>query len=122
MSSEYEGRVRLVCEKFRTLDMNKIETCFTDDVIVHYNQLAPIYGKNMLLDFLTPRYRLLMDYQLEKQIIVTEGNRVCVDVRAEYINKETGKRYKSKIFEILTFHGEAISQWDYVGHSEEIIS
>lgn len=120
MLSEHHDRVRRVRDKFRTLDINEIASCFTDDVLVKYNQLEPISGKTALLAFLTPRYRILSEYQLDKNIVLTQGNEVCVEVYASYLNLENGKAYKSKIFEILHFQGELISRWEYVGHSEEI--
>lgn len=120
MHSEYSQRVTQVRDKFRTLDMSLIASCFTDDVVVKYNQLDVIYGKEALLSFLSPRYQTLSDYQLDKTILLTEGNSVCLEVIASYINSESKKAYRSKIFEILTFNGDLISRWDYVGNTEEI--
>ncbi|WP_145566629.1 nuclear transport factor 2 family protein [Yersinia aleksiciae] len=120
MHSEYYGRVSVVRDKFRTLDMTLIASCFTDDVVVKYNQLDVIHGKEALLSFLSPRYHILSDYQLDKNILLTQGGTVCLEVIASYINRENGKAYRSKIFEILTFNGDLISRWDYVGNTEEI--
>ncbi len=120
MHSEYYDRVSVVRDKFRTLDMKLIASCFTDDVVVKYNQLDVIHGKEALLSFLSPRYHMLSDYQLDKNILLTQGGTVCLEVIASYINRENGKAYRSKIFEILTFNGDLISRWDYVGNTEEI--
>lgn len=120
MHSEYSERVSVVRDKFRTLDMDLIASCFTDDVVVKYNQLDIIYGKEDLLSFLSPRYQVLSDYYLDKEILLEQGDTVCLEVIASYINRANGKEYKSKIFEILTFNGDLISRWDYVGNTEEI--
>ncbi|SUP81017.1 nuclear transport factor 2 family protein [Yersinia wautersii] len=120
MHSEYYDRVSVVRDKFRTLDMKLIASCFTDDVVVKYNQLDVIHGKEALLSFLSPRYHMLSDYQLDKNILLTQGGTVCLEVIASYINRENGKAYRSKIFEILTFNGDLISRWHYVGNTEEI--
>ncbi|WON77780.1 nuclear transport factor 2 family protein [Serratia sp. UGAL515B_01] len=120
MHSEYYDRVSVVRDKFRTLDITLIASCFTDDVVVKYNQLDVIHGKEALLSFLSPRYHMLSDYQLDKKILLTQGGTVCLEVIASYINRENGKAYRSKIFEILTFNGDLISRWDYVGNTEEI--
>ncbi len=120
MHVDYSVRVSVVRDKFRTLDMKLIASCFTDDVVVKYNQLDVIHGKEALLSFLLPRYQVLSDYQLDKKIILTQGDTVCIEVIARYINRENSKAYRSKIFEILTFNGDLISRWDYVGNTEEI--
>lgn len=73
MHSEYYDRVSVVRDKFRTLDMKLIASCFTDDVVVKYNQLDVIHGKEALLSFLSPRYHMLSDYQLDKNILLTQG-------------------------------------------------
>lgn len=122
MHSKHDKHVSDVRDKFRTLDMNLIASCFTDDVVVAYNQLDVICGKEALISFLSPRYRILSDYQLDKKIILTQEDTVCVEVTASYINRENNKAYKSKIFEILTFNGDLISRWDYVGNTEEIMA
>ncbi len=122
MSANNAQRVAAVCEKFRTLDMEIIMSCFTKDVTVNYNQLDTLRGKAALNEFLTPRYRVLGDYQLDKKIVMEEGDRVCVEVRASYVNKNTQVAFQSRIFEILVFEENLISHWDYIGHSEEVIS
>ncbi|EOU9539010.1 nuclear transport factor 2 family protein [Cronobacter dublinensis] len=122
MSANNARRVAAVCEKFRTLDMEIIMSCFTKDVTVNYNQLDTLRGKAALNEFLTPRYRVLGDYQLDKKIVMEEGDRVCVEVRASYVNKNTQVAFQSRIFEILVFEENLISYWDYIGHSEEVIS
>ncbi len=121
MHSDYDERVCVVRDKFRTLDMALIASCFTDDVEVAYNQLEIIRGKEALLSFLTPRYQVLADYQLDKRIVLSQGNTVCVEVSASYRHRENNKAYQSRIFEVLTFRGELISRWDYVGNAEEIV-
>lgn len=120
MHSEYYHRVSVVRDKFRTLDMKIIASCFTDDVVVKYNQLDVIHGKEALLSFLSPRYQLLSDYRLDKKILLTQGDSVCLEVIASYTNRESNKAYSSKIFEILTFNADLISRWDYIGNTEEI--
>ena len=120
MYSEY---LELICEvrdKFLTLDVNLIASCFTDNVIVKYNQMNVIYGKSALLSSLSPRYQVLSNYHLDKEIILEQGDTVCFEVNASYINRENSKEYRSKIFGILTFSGDLISRWDYVGNTEEI--
>ncbi|CCJ73831.1 hypothetical protein BN137_3220 [Cronobacter condimenti 1330] len=67
MSANNVQRVAAVCEKFRTLDMEIIMSCFTKEVTVNYNQLDTLRGKAALNEFLTPRYRVLGDYQLDKK-------------------------------------------------------
>lgn len=120
MQSKYFDRVCVIRDKFRTLDMSLIASCFTDDVVVKYNQLDVIHGKDALLSFLLPRYEVLTDYQLDKEILLTQGDAVCLEVTASYINRDNNKAYRSKIFEILTFNGGLIARWDYVGNTEEI--
>ncbi|MGP2502515.1 nuclear transport factor 2 family protein [Pantoea ananatis] len=119
MQSKYLGRISAVRDKFLTLDMNLIASCFTDNVVVKYNQMQTIYGKENLLSFLSPRYKVISNYHLDKEIVLEQGDTVCVEVNATYISLENRKSYKSKIFEVLTFNGDLISRWDYVGNTEE---
>lgn len=52
MHSEYSERVSVVRDKFRTLDMDLIASCFTDDVVVKYNQLDIMIGNNRVGSFI----------------------------------------------------------------------
>lgn len=117
LSRNYE-RVSAIRDKFRTLDMRLISSCFTDDVVVKYNQLDVIHGRKALISFLLPRYQVLSDYQLDKKILLDQGDAVCVEVIASYVNRDNSNAYRSKAFEILTFNGELISRWEYVGNTE----
>lgn len=120
MHSKYYERISAVRDNFRTLDMKLITSCFTNDVVVKYNQLDIFYGKEALISFLTPRYKILSDYQLDKHILLIQEDAVFLEVIARYINLENSKAYRSRIFEVLTFNGDLISRWDYVGNTEEI--
>jgi nuclear transport factor 2 (NTF2) superfamily protein len=121
MSADYTGRVADVCEKFKTLDIDTILSCFSEEVTVNYNFIE-INGKQALRAFLTPRYQRLEKYQLIKKIIMQENNRAVVEVQARYYDREEKQYYQSKIIEVLHFQQDAITRWEYVGTAQTVAS
>ncbi len=111
----YKTLLAEIAANFNTLDMSKIMSCFTDDVVVHYNDLT-IVGARDLKAFLEPRYADLDNYCLEKKLRLVSGQSIGAEVRAEYTKKSSGERVVVRIHEFLDFDERKIKRWDYIGH------
>lgn len=118
MPEQMDVRVQRVCEAFRALDMATIMSCFSEQVVVNYNDLPRLSGRLELHEFLAPRYAKISNYELNKNVVLSSGNMVCVEVKASYTDRHSGINYRSTILEVLHFEGELISQWDYVGYTQ----
>lgn len=116
----YEARLRHVVEKFNTLNNKEMASVFTEDVVVHYNNLPEVQGMMGLRGFLRFCYADVTDYTLTKVLRMVDGSTVGVEVRALYRSKADGKRYLALAYEFLEFEGDLIRVWDYVGNNHEI--
>ena len=112
--------IKLIESDFAQLDMDKIMAWFTHDVIVKYNHMSPIIGKDALKEFLQRKYESLIHYSIDKRLIHSEGNEAFVEVNTRYTDKHNRYRYETRIFEHLIFKGRQISRWDYVGNTQQI--
>jgi nuclear transport factor 2 (NTF2) superfamily protein len=113
----YQDVITEVVRKFNTLDYEQMLSCFTDDVVTHYNHFPEIRGKATLRGFVRRWYSDISEYALEKRIRTVQGNTVGIDAQATYRSKADGKRYRILFYEFLDFEGELISRWDYIGIS-----
>ncbi len=111
----YQSLLTEIATKFNTLELPKIMSCFTDDVVVHYNDLT-IVGAENLRAFLELRYADLSNYHLEKKLRLVSGQTIGAEVRAEYTKKSSGEKVIVRIHEFLEFDARKIKCWDYVGH------
>ncbi len=102
---------------FSSLDIEQIMSCFSEGVLVRYNDLDPIKGKEALHRFLSERYAGIENYQLSKRLLAVSGNTLTVEVKATF-SKE-GKLFESRILEVLEISEGKISEWNYVGYSTQ---
>lgn len=113
--AHYQLLLNEIVEKFNSMDVQRIMSCFTEDVQVRYNDVT-IQGAASLREFLRPRYEDMRDYHLAKTLRTVSGNTVGIAATARFVRRSTGEHCVSRIHEFLDFDGDRISHWDYVGH------
>jgi len=113
--TDFKPVLQSIAQRFASLDIDQIMSCFTQDVVVYYNQLPTIEGASALREFLAARYQGLADYEISKTIKIQKDNWLGVEVNAAFT--KDGQRSQSRIFEFLEFDGDKIKTWDYVGNS-----
>ncbi len=118
--SDHAIWLRCVERAFRSLDIGAIMPCFTEDVLVHYNLMAPLHGRAALQAFFAQRYAGMSDYHLVKRLrSCSAGPTLGVEVRFDYIDMG-GARWQGKGFEYLRRKGSRIAVWDYVCTNEMV--
>lgn len=116
LEKHYQSILKDIVDAFNTMELSAIMACFTDDVVVQYNELS-VAGADNLRAFLQARYADLADYTLEKKLRVFSAHVAGVEVVARYTRKSSGERMIARVHEFLEFEGRQIKRWDYVGHA-----
>ncbi|ROM90331.1 hypothetical protein BK658_26735 [Pseudomonas brassicacearum] len=115
LEKHYRSILKDIVDAFNKMELSSIMSCFTDDVVVRYNEHI-IAGADSLRAFLLERYADLTEYKLEKTLRVFSADVAGVEVVARYTKKSSGERMIVRIHEFLEFEGRKIKRWDYVGH------
>ena len=116
LDQHYRSVLQEIVDNFNKMEMSSIMSCFTDDVLVRYNEHV-ITGADNLREFLRERYADLSKYRVEKTLRVFSADVVGVEVVARYTKKSSGERMIARVHEFLEFEGRKIKRWDYVGHA-----
>ena len=86
LEQHYQLLLNQIVANFNSLELHRIMSCFTDDILVHYNDLT-IHGSSDLNEFLGARYADLSDYRLEKKLRTATEHTIGVEATASYTEK-----------------------------------
>lgn len=110
--SSAEGIVSSVLRAFRSRDITLILDGFTSDAEVIFGPMDPLRGRLEIEGFLTARFARQLNYRLEKELRMVDGNRMAVAWQGWWDDAVTQRPMRGKGVEVWDIRDGLLSRWE----------
>jgi uncharacterized protein len=107
-----EEIVKSVLHAFRLRDVPLILDGFTSDAEVIFGAMDPLRGHAEIERFLTARFARQLNYRLEKELRMVDGNRMAVAWWGWWDDAVTQRPMRGKGVEVWDIRNGLLSRWE----------
>lgn len=107
-----QGIVDGVLLAFRSQNLGLILEGFTEDAEVLFGPMPPIRGRTEIEAFLRARFKRQLNYRLEKELRMVDGDKMAVVWNGWWDDAVTGEAMRGRGVEIWTIRGGRIARWE----------
>ena len=107
-----EAIIEGVLVAFRSRNIDMILEGFTDDAEVLFGPMDVLRGRDEIEKFLRARFERQLNYRLEKDLRMVDGDRMAVAWRGWWDDAVTGAAMRGKGVEVWTIRDGRLARWE----------